>query len=137
MEAEFVMRAASFLTLGQYLFLTDHSGVGNPHAKPHVPEYQVERLDRLMIRMIVSELAGRRLDADEVIAIEGGEQVVPQPEEIPAEQQLNRSISGGTMKLQTIFFGVPRWTILATLLVGAACLGVIDAVRTKTRRQGP
>jgi uncharacterized protein YegL len=62
-KAEFVMRAAGFLTLGQYLFLTDHSGVGNAHAEPHVPDYQVERLDRLMIRMIASELAGRRLAA--------------------------------------------------------------------------
>ncbi|MEZ6111822.1 MAG: VWA domain-containing protein [Pirellulaceae bacterium] len=72
-QAEFIMRATSFLTMGQYLFLTDHSGVGNPHAKPHVPEYQVERLDRLMIRMIASELAGKRLAPAEVIAIERGD----------------------------------------------------------------
>ena len=58
-QAEFIFRAAAFLTQGQYLFLTDHSGVGNSHAKPHVPDYQVERLDRLMLRMIASELAGR------------------------------------------------------------------------------
>lgn len=69
-EAEFVMRAASFLTGGQYLFLTDHSGVGNPHAVPDVPAYSVERLDLLMLRMIASELAGRRLTAQEIIAHE-------------------------------------------------------------------
>jgi hypothetical protein len=72
-EAQFVFRAMSFLTMGQYLFLTDHSGVGNPHATPDVPEFQVERLDRLMIRMISSELAGKRLAPKEVIAIERGE----------------------------------------------------------------
>lgn len=71
--AEVVMRTASLLTMGQYLFLTDHSGVGNPHATPDVPEFAVERLDRLMIRMIASELAGKRLVAEEVIAIEQGE----------------------------------------------------------------
>ena len=32
--AEFIMRAVGFLTQGKYLFLTDHSGVGNAHAKP-------------------------------------------------------------------------------------------------------
>ena len=40
-------------------FLTDDSGVGNAHAEPHLNNYHVERLDRLMVRMIASELAGR------------------------------------------------------------------------------
>ncbi|MEZ6123306.1 MAG: vWA domain-containing protein [Planctomycetaceae bacterium] len=71
--AEVLMRTASLLTMGQYLFLTDHSGIGNPHATPDVPQFAVERLDRLMIRMIASELAGKRLVPEEVIAIEHGE----------------------------------------------------------------
>ena len=33
--------------MGQYLFLTDHSGIGNPHAKPTTSNYTVERLDQL------------------------------------------------------------------------------------------
>ena len=78
-KAQFVFRAMSFLTMGQYLFLTDHSGVGNPHATPDVPEFQVERLDRLMIRMISSELAGKRLAPQEVIAIERGDLDPSQP----------------------------------------------------------
>ena len=71
-QAEFIMRAMSFMSMGEYLFLTDHSGVGNSHAAPSVSEYEVERLDRLMIRMISSELAGWRVAADEIIAIESG-----------------------------------------------------------------
>lgn len=86
-QAEFIFRAAAFLTQGQYLFLTDHSGVGNAHARPHVPDYQVERLDRLMIRMIASELAGRKLAATEVIAIEGGQPPHAPRQPIPLEQQ--------------------------------------------------
>jgi hypothetical protein len=73
LRAEFVLRAVSFLTMGQYLFLTDHSGVGNPHATPHVPDYAVEHLNRLMVRMIAEQLAGKRLVAQEVIAIERGD----------------------------------------------------------------
>jgi hypothetical protein len=87
-QAEFIFRGAAFLTQGQYLFLTDHSGVGNPHAKPHVPDYQVERLDRLMLRMIASELAGRKLPATEIIAIEGGQSPYARPVATP-EQQTN------------------------------------------------
>lgn len=62
LEAEFIMRTAAMLTLSQYLFLTDDSGVGNPHAEPHVPCYEVQRLDTLMIRMIATELVGHRIN---------------------------------------------------------------------------
>ena len=63
-DLEFYMRTAALLTLSQYLFLTDDSGVGNAHAEPHIPCYDVQRLDQLMIRMIRSELTGTRIEAD-------------------------------------------------------------------------
>ena len=69
-QAEFILRTASFLTLGKYLFLTDHSGVGNAHATPDAPRYNVERLDQLMVRMIASELAGQEVLAEDIIATE-------------------------------------------------------------------
>jgi hypothetical protein len=68
-EAEFVMRAAAMLTGGQYLFLTDDSGVGNPHAEPHIPCYTVEQLAPLMVRAVRSELSGRRVEAEEQFTI--------------------------------------------------------------------
>ncbi|MEJ7602828.1 MAG: vWA domain-containing protein [Kofleriaceae bacterium] len=58
---EYQMRAAAQLTGGRYLFLTDDSGVGNAHAEPHLPCYAVTRLDRAVVRMIESELAGRHV----------------------------------------------------------------------------
>lgn len=63
-ELEFYMRSAAFLTLSEYLFLTDDSGVGNTHAEPHIPCYLVQRLDQLMIRMIQAELTGARVEPD-------------------------------------------------------------------------
>lgn len=91
-RAQFVMRAMAFLTRGQYLFLTDHSGVGHKHDTPDVPEFQVERLDRMMIRMISSELAGKRLAPQEVIAIERGDlepSAAPpvEPQENPQQEE--------------------------------------------------
>jgi hypothetical protein len=62
--AEYLMRTASVLTQARYLFLTDDSGVGNPHAEPKIPCYIVTHLDHLMIRVIASELAGQRLEPD-------------------------------------------------------------------------
>ncbi len=74
--AEFVMRTEALLTGGQYLFLTDDSGVGNPHAEPHFPHYHVQKLRDVMVRMVASELSGERLepDPDRIIRT-----VAPQP----------------------------------------------------------
>jgi hypothetical protein len=129
-QAEFIFRATAFLTQGQYLFLTDHSGVGNPHAKPSVPDYQVERLDRLMIRMIASELAGRKLAATEIIAIEGGQSPYSHPQPIPPEQQTGIAAPLWPAPRQqpataATLFELPapavRWSfLLAVLAVGAA-----------------
>jgi hypothetical protein len=58
---EFVMRTCAMLTGSQFLFLTDDSGVGEGHGEPHIPFYHVEKLDKLMVRMITSELSGKRL----------------------------------------------------------------------------
>lgn len=63
-EAEFAMRAAAMLTGAQYMFLTDDSGVGNPHAEPHIPCYTVEQLAPLMVRAVSSELSGHRVEAE-------------------------------------------------------------------------
>lgn len=62
--AEFVMRSAAIMTGGEYLFLTDDSGVGNPHAEPHLPHYTVTALRDQMIRSIASQIEGRRVDHD-------------------------------------------------------------------------
>jgi len=61
---ELVMRSCAVISGGKFLFLTDDSGVGNSHAEPSIPYYQVERLEKLMIRTIASELSGRQIPAD-------------------------------------------------------------------------
>jgi hypothetical protein len=68
-EAEYIMRLAAALTQGRYLFLTDDSGVGNQHAEPKIPCYVVTRLDQLIIRVVLSELSGVRIEpeADQVL----------------------------------------------------------------------
>jgi hypothetical protein len=63
-DAEFQMRNAAQATLGRYLFLTDDSGVGGSHAEPHIPCYQVQHLNKLINRMIASELTGERIPTE-------------------------------------------------------------------------
>ncbi len=50
-SAEYLMRAMALQTNGTYLFLTDDSGIGNPHMKPSTDSYKVEKLNELIIRI--------------------------------------------------------------------------------------
>jgi len=63
--AEYIMRLASLVTGGRYTWLTDDSGIGNSHAEPSVICYQVTKLDSLLVRVLQSELLGRRVEPDE------------------------------------------------------------------------
>lgn len=51
-ETEFLMRFLALATNGTYVFITDHSGIGNSHLEASVGEYQVEYLNALMVRLI-------------------------------------------------------------------------------------
>ena len=51
-NTEFLMRFFSMGTNGTYVFITDHSGIGNDHLEPSIGEYEVEFLNELMIRLI-------------------------------------------------------------------------------------
>jgi hypothetical protein len=63
--AEYVMRAMAAATQSRYLFLTDDSGIGNPHAPPAIDCYLVTRLDRLVRRVLDSQISGRRVEPRE------------------------------------------------------------------------
>jgi hypothetical protein len=60
--AEYVMRAMAAATQSRYIFLTDDSGVGNPHAPPAIDCYLVTRLNTLVRRVLDSQISGRRVE---------------------------------------------------------------------------
>jgi len=67
--AEYVMRAMAAATQSRYAFLTDDSGVGDPHAPPAIDCYLVTRLDKLLTRIIDSQVSGRRIEPDKTDVI--------------------------------------------------------------------
>lgn len=89
--AEYVMRSMASATQSRYIFLTDDSGIGNPHAPPAVDCYLVTRLDRLVRRVLDSQISGRRVEPREGEVIrsvgryDGGKCVLP-PDYPVAEQ---------------------------------------------------
>lgn len=51
-STEFMLRYFAIATDGTYVFLTNDSGVGNEHIEATVGEYEVERLNDLLVRLI-------------------------------------------------------------------------------------
>lgn len=52
-ETEYLMRTFALLTNGTYTFLTNDSGIGNNHIKPTIDSYEVEKLNSLLLRLIL------------------------------------------------------------------------------------
>lgn len=52
-ETEYLMRTFALLTNGTYTFLTNDSGIGNNHIKPTIESYEVEKLNSLLLRLIL------------------------------------------------------------------------------------
>lgn len=52
-QTEYLMRTFALLTNGTYTFLTNDSGIGNDHIKPTIDSYEVERLNALLLRLIL------------------------------------------------------------------------------------
>jgi hypothetical protein len=50
------MRSLAIATNGTYVFITNHSGIGDEHLEATVGNYQVEYLNNLMVRLIDEEL---------------------------------------------------------------------------------
>ncbi len=51
-STEFLMRSMALATNGSYVFLTNNSGIGNPHMKPTTDVFNVELLNNLLQRLI-------------------------------------------------------------------------------------
>ncbi|WP_144282215.1 TonB-dependent receptor plug domain-containing protein [Chryseobacterium echinoideorum] len=52
-QTEYLMRTFALMTNGTYSFLTNHSGIGNNHIEPTVESYEVEKLNDLLLRLIL------------------------------------------------------------------------------------
>lgn len=51
-QTEFLLRYFAISTNGTYVFITNHSGIGNNHLEATVGDYQVEYLNKLIERLI-------------------------------------------------------------------------------------
>lgn len=63
-ETEFLMKFMAILTNGTYVFITDDSGIGNPHLDPVVDDYEVEKLNDCLVRLITQYSKSYSCDAE-------------------------------------------------------------------------
>ncbi|CAH8283894.1 von Willebrand factor type A domain-containing protein [Mariniflexile fucanivorans] len=49
---EYLMRSFAILTNGTYVFITDDSGIGNDHLEATIGNFEVEKLNDLMVRLV-------------------------------------------------------------------------------------
>lgn len=59
-EAEFFMRATALMTAGQYVFLTDDSGYGNPHREASQACFDVSTLADVLTSILTAQLEAKR-----------------------------------------------------------------------------
>lgn len=117
---EYLMRWAARTTGGQYLFLTDHSGVGNGHADPHAASYELKSLRAHMLDQIRAELGSG--NTSEGVAGSGS-----------TKFELNVAINGEGSNESWM----DRYGLLAMILGGMFLLGFAgDTVLSNTRRSG-
>ncbi|MEZ4450173.1 MAG: VWA domain-containing protein, partial [Nannocystaceae bacterium] len=57
-STEFFLRFIDIATGGTYVFLTSDSGIGGDHIEPTIGEYQVELLNKLLVRLITQSVQG-------------------------------------------------------------------------------
>lgn len=88
---EFVLRHLAVSTGGTYVFLTDHSGIGNEHIEPTVGPYVVQPLNDLLVEIIgeYTEAEGLELVTPAPMAMQGGHE-----HELPCGYAMARSGDG-------------------------------------------
>ncbi len=67
-ETEFLMKYLSIITNGTYVFITDDSGIGHGHLDPIVEDFEVEKLNDLIVRLIESYGHVESCENDKVIS---------------------------------------------------------------------
>ena len=55
---EYLVRQAAVYTSGTFIYVTDHSGIGNAHYDPDIPDVTVEKLNDMLVRLIKGYYTG-------------------------------------------------------------------------------
>jgi hypothetical protein len=84
-DTEFLMKFFGLATNGSYVFLTNHSGIGDKHLEPTTDEYKVEAFNDLLVRLINQYVTVATCEGKSVVHFEPSQPTDPQqPTTTPA-----------------------------------------------------
>lgn len=66
-ETEFLLRMLAISTGGRYVFLTSDSGIGGEHIQPTIGEFQVQKLNDLMVKIANDYLAFSKPEPNQTV----------------------------------------------------------------------
>lgn len=71
-ETEYLMKQMAMMTNGTYVFLTDDSGIGGSHLTHAIPDYDVEKLNELLVRLLIgyAKVSSCEAPLEEVVKVE-------------------------------------------------------------------
>ena len=78
-ETEFLMKFMAMMTNGTYVFITDDSGIGEAHLAPVVTDYEVEKLNDCMVRLITQYSKSYSCESDYLSENEVDINIYPNP----------------------------------------------------------
>ena len=102
-DGEYLMRTFALATNGTYLFLTDHSGVGNAHIEPTTDKYEVEKLNDAIVRVVKQYTKIPNCDnsawVEESKNTEPSDKFVPNPYDEQAEKDADKLTAADVIKI--------------------------------------
>ncbi|HBG70229.1 MAG: hypothetical protein A2W93_13260 [Bacteroidetes bacterium GWF2_43_63] len=104
-STEYLLRSMALATNGTYVFLTDHSGIGNSHIAPTTDEYKVEKLNDALVRIIVSFSESPECDKPIVENINESDTAVmtmPAPKDSTQSIDTTTASNNDSLKVDTI-----------------------------------
>lgn len=87
-QTEYLMRTFALLTNGTYTFLTNDSGIGNDHIEPTTDSYEVEKLNDLLLRLILQRSTLSSCKASSPVKID----YINKKIEVELDEELNPKI---------------------------------------------
>jgi hypothetical protein len=105
-STEYLLRNLALATNGTYTFLTDDSGIGNPHIEPTTDLYEVEKLNDLLVRLSIQ--FGRPVDCGASLP----DPVRPLASTSPDESAQLRGFPNPTLGPVTVTVAEPGGTLL-------------------------
>ncbi|MPL95771.1 hypothetical protein SDC9_41943 [bioreactor metagenome] len=135
-STEYLLRSMALATNGTYVFLTDHSGIGNPHIAPTTDDYKVEKLNDALVRIIVSFSEAPECDkplVDNTLQPDTAVMTMPAQRDTVVPVDSNTLVGVDSLKIDTVIPVEPQisWRYYPNPTAGPMTVEIINLPEAK------